>query len=59
MGKRARKRALLTEIQRERAALDDALAVLAPRQMTQPGVTRGGWLVKDIIGRLVEWQRDH
>lgn len=57
MGKRARKGALLTEIQRERAALDDALAVLAPRQMTQAGVTRGGWSVKDILGHLVEWQR--
>jgi hypothetical protein len=25
--------------------------------MTQAGVTRGGWSVKDILAHLVEWQR--
>lgn len=57
MGKRLRKRALLGEIQRERDALDDALALLSIRQMTAAGVTRGGWSVKDILAHLVEWQR--
>lgn len=56
MGKRLRKRALLEEIQRERSALDDAIALLTPRQMTRPGVTRGGWSVKDILAHLVAWQ---
>ena len=57
MGKRLRKRELLDEIRQQRAALDDALAVLTPRQMTQPGVTRGGWSVKDVLAHLVAWQQ--
>ena len=57
MGKRLRKQALLEEIRRERAALDAALALLTPRQMTRPGVTRGGWSVKDVLAHLVAWQQ--
>ena len=56
MGRRLRKAALLSEIDRERGALDDALAGLTRRQMTTAGVTRGGWSVKDILAHLVEWQ---
>jgi hypothetical protein len=25
--------------------------------MTKPGVTRGGWSIKDILAHLVEWQQ--
>ena len=57
MGRRLRKRELLREIRIERAALDSALALLTPRQMTTAGVTRGGWSVKDILAHLVEWQQ--
>jgi hypothetical protein len=57
MGKRLPKQALLAEIERERAALDDALALISPRQMTRPGVTKGGWSIKDVLAHLVEWQR--
>src|SRR3990172_7094039 len=57
MGRRLRKREMLIEIQLERNALDDTLALLTPRQMTKAGVTRGGWSVKDILAHLVEWQR--
>lgn len=57
MGRRLRKRELLIEIQRERAALNDVLALLSPRQMTRAGVTRGGWSVKDVLAHLVEWQQ--
>lgn len=57
MGRRLRKKELLSEIAFERGALDDVLASLTPRQMTRPGVTRGGWSVKDILAHLVEWQR--
>lgn len=57
MGKRLRKKELLSEIQRERAALDDALAPLSARLMTKAGVTRGGWSVKDALAHLVEWQQ--
>lgn len=57
MGRRLRKRDLLAEIERERTALDDALAGLRPRDMTKAGVTRGGWSVKDVLAHLVEWQR--
>jgi hypothetical protein len=57
MGRRLRKIELLDEIKREREALDDTLALLTKRQMTQSGVTRGGWSVKDILAHLVEWQQ--
>lgn len=57
MGKRRRKQELLNEIERERTALDDTLALLSPRQMTRAGVTRGGWSVKDVLAHLVEWQQ--
>ena len=57
MGKKLPKRQLLSEIERERTALDDMLAQLTPRQMTRAGVTRGGWSVKDILAHLVAWQQ--
>lgn len=57
MGRRLRKADLLIGIDRERAALDAALAGLTPRQMTKAGVTRGGWSVKDILAHVVEWQQ--
>ena len=57
MGKRLHKEELLSEIQRERRSLDDTLALLSVRQMTQAGVTRGGWSVKDVLAHLVEWQK--
>lgn len=57
MGKRLRKKDLLSEIQRERSALDDTLALLSDRHMTKSGVTHGGWSVKDVLAHLVEWQQ--
>jgi hypothetical protein len=57
VGRRLRKKELLSEIQRERSALDDTLALLSARQMTMAGVTRGGWSVKDVLAHLVEWQQ--
>jgi len=57
MGRRLPKRDLLKEIQTERSALDGTLSHLTRRQMTQAGVTRGGWSVKDILAHLVEWQQ--
>ncbi len=57
MGKRLGKQELLYEIRCERTALDAALALLKPRQMTRAGVTCGGWSVKDVLAHLVEWQQ--
>ena len=57
MGRRLRKQELLSEIACERTALDDTLALLTPGQMTRPGVTRGGWSVKDVLAHLVAWQQ--
>lgn len=57
MGKRLPKRELLQEIHQEHAALEATLALLTPRQMTQSGVTRGGWSVKDMLAHVVEWQQ--
>ena len=57
MGRRLRKADLLREIEVERSALDNILALLSTRQMTQPDVTRGGWSVKDILAHLAEWQQ--
>ena len=47
---------MLSEIRRERSALDATLSLLTARQMTRAGVTRGGWSVKDVLAHLVEWQ---
>jgi len=57
VGRRLRQKELLDEIQVERTTLDNTLALLTKRQMTQAGVTRGGWSVKDILAHLVEWQQ--
>jgi hypothetical protein len=57
MGRRLTREKLLEEIQLERAALDITLTHLTNRQMTQSGVTPGGWSVKDILAHLVEWQQ--
>jgi len=57
MGKRLRKQQLLAEIEEERAALDQCLALVPTRLMTRAGVTRGGWSIKDILGHLIEWQQ--
>lgn len=57
MGKRLRKKELLQAIDREYASLEELLTKLKPRQMTQRGVTRGGWSVKDILAHLFEWQQ--
>jgi hypothetical protein len=57
MGKRLRREALLAEIDEQRTALDECLALVPPRLMTRAGVTRGGWSVKDVLAHLVEWQQ--
>lgn len=57
MGKRLPRARLLKAIEIERLALDATLAEPTKRQMTQPGVTRGGWSVKDVIAHLAEWQQ--
>lgn len=57
MGKRLPKAALLAEARKERAALDQLLAPLTPRQMTQPDVTQAGWSVKDVLSHLIGWQQ--
>lgn len=57
MGKRLPKKELLEEIAREREILDTALGDLTAEQMQTPGVTPGGWSVKDILAHLIGWQR--
>jgi len=57
MGKSLRKSELLKAVDLEHSSLNDTLALLTIRQMTQRGVTRGGWSVKDILAHLVEWQQ--
>ncbi len=49
------KHGLLEAIQKERAALEAALAGLTPEQMTAPGVM-GEWSVKDILGHIAMWE---
>ena len=56
MGRRLRKKELLEEIKRERDLLDVVLEPIPKRLMKKPGVTRGGWSIKDILAHLVEWQ---
>jgi hypothetical protein len=57
MGKRLGKKELLTAIQAERSKLDETLALVSVPQMTEAGVTKGGWSVKDVLAHLVEWQQ--
>jgi hypothetical protein len=57
VGKRLPKKELLKAIDLERSALDTMLGQLTTRQMTQSGVTRGGWSVKDILAHIAEWQQ--
>ena len=52
MGKRLARRELLQEIKVEREALNTLLKQIKPRQMTLPGVTPGGWSVKDILAHV-------
>src|ERR1035437_5839583 len=47
---------LLQEIKVEREALNALLKQIKPRQMTVPGVTPGGWSVKDILAHVAGWQ---
>ena len=49
------KQELLKVIQKEREALEAALAGLTPEQMTAPGVM-GEWSVKDILGHMALWE---
>jgi len=56
MGKRLARRELFQEIKVEREALNALLKQIKPRQMTLPGVTPGGWSVKDILAHVVGWQ---
>ena len=57
MGRRLPRKDLLKEIDTERNLLDQTLALIPTRRMTRPGVTRGGWSVKDVLAHLVEWQQ--
>ncbi len=56
MGKRLARRELFQEIKVEREALNALLKQIKPRQMTLPGVTPGGWSVKDILAHVLGWQ---
>jgi len=56
MGKRLARRELFQEIAVEREALNKLLKQIKARQMTLPGVTPGGWSVKDILAHVVGWQ---
>ena len=56
MGKRLARRELFQEITVEREALNKLLKQIKARQMTLPGVTPGGWSVKDILAHVVGWQ---
>ena len=57
MGKRLSKPDLLDEVSLEKEKLDSLLAKLHVVQMTEPGVTPGGWSIKDILAHLIGWQR--
>jgi hypothetical protein len=41
--------------QKERAALEQLLAEMTPKQMAQPNLI-GEWAVKDVLAHLVEWE---
>ena len=47
---------LITESEKEYAALEKFLSPLTPQQMLQPG-SLGDWSVKDVLAHLLEWQQ--
>jgi uncharacterized protein (TIGR03083 family) len=47
---------LLSESEKERAALDQFLSTLTPDQMTEPGAL-GEWSVKDVLAHLYAWEQ--
>lgn len=47
---------LISESEKEYAALEKFLAPLTPQQMLQPGAL-GEWSVKDVLAHLFEWQQ--
>lgn len=57
MGKRLAKPELLKEISFEKERLDSLIDKLPSDRMMEPGVTPGGWSIKDILAHLVGWQR--
>jgi hypothetical protein len=57
MGKRLPRRQLLQEIETEWGALQALLGAIPGKQMTQRGVTPGGWSVKDILAHILGWQQ--
>jgi len=46
--------ALITE---QRRILEESLAKLSPRQMTQVGITDEGWSAKDLMAHLAAWEQ--
>ena len=47
---------LLSDIYKERQALEQFLATLSPEQMTLEGIV-GFWAVKDVLAHLLEWEQ--
>lgn len=56
MAKPTTKRELLTDIERERQALESILATIGPDQMTQANVI-GPWSIKDVLAHLIAWHQ--
>jgi hypothetical protein len=50
------KELLLRESQKEHDALEESLAALESRQMTEAGIV-GEWSVKDVLAHLYEWEQ--
>ncbi len=48
---------LKTAITQEWQHLEDVVAKLEPRQLTQAGVTEAGWSAKDILAHLAAWEQ--
>lgn len=47
---------LLERIQTEHEKLEQTLATIGKKEMTQPGVV-GEWSVKDVLAHLMDWER--
>ncbi len=51
------RQAIIEDVQRARAELQDAIAGLTPDEMVQPGAV-GFWSVKDTLAHLVSWEAE-
>lgn len=55
-GRHPTRREAIRILERERAEVQALIGDLPPRAVTRPGIGRGAWSPKDLIGHLATWE---